>query len=132
MRCLKGKKMKLTLSAIKADIGGFVGHSDSHPDILDLARELMEKPKRSGLLMDYHVTKCGDDLQLILTHQKGVGSGEIHELAWNVFLEGTELAKKLHLYGAGQDLLADAFRVTSRAWAPASPKWNSSNAPRSR
>jgi len=26
--------MKITLSVIKADIGGYVGHSDSHPDIL--------------------------------------------------------------------------------------------------
>ena len=110
--------MKLTLSAIKADIGGFVGHSDSHPDILDLARELMEKHKRSGILIDYHVTKCGDDLELIMTHQKGVGSGEIHELAWDIFVEGTELAKKLHLYGAGQDLLADAFSGNVKGMGP--------------
>jgi fructose 1,6-bisphosphatase len=26
--------MKITLSVIKADIGGYVGHSSSHPDIL--------------------------------------------------------------------------------------------------
>jgi len=26
--------MKITLSHIKADIGGYVGHSESHPDIL--------------------------------------------------------------------------------------------------
>jgi fructose 1,6-bisphosphate aldolase/phosphatase len=110
--------MKLTLSAIKADIGGFVGHSESHPEILDLARECMEKHKKSGLLIDYYVTKCGDDLQLIMTHQKGVSSGEIHEMAWDVFIEGTELAKKLHLYGAGQDLLADAFSCNIKGMGP--------------
>ncbi len=110
--------MKLTLSAIKADIGGFVGHSDSHPDILDLARELLEKPKRSGLLIDFHVTKCGDDLQLIMTHQQGEAAGSIHELAWNIFTECTELARTLHLYGAGQDLLADAFSGNVKGMGP--------------
>jgi fructose 1,6-bisphosphate aldolase/phosphatase len=110
--------MKLTLSAIKADIGGYVGHSESHPAILDLARECLEKSKRSGLLIDYYVTKCGDDLQLIMTHQQGEASGEIHEMAWNVFTEGTELAKKLHLYGAGQDLLADAFSGNIKGMGP--------------
>lgn len=110
--------MKLTLSAIKADIGGYVGHSESHPDILDLARECLEKPKRGGLLIDYHVTKCGDDLQLIMTHQQGESSGKIHQLAWDTFVECTELAKTLHLYGAGQDLLADAFSGNIRGLGP--------------
>ena len=42
--------MKVTLSVIKADIGGYVGHSDSHPDILARARELLAKAKKQGLL----------------------------------------------------------------------------------
>ena len=60
--------MKVTLSVIKADIGGYVGHSESHPDILAKAEEYMAKAKKDGLLIDYRVTKCGDDLQLIMTH----------------------------------------------------------------
>jgi hypothetical protein len=52
-----GELMKLTLSVIKADIGGYVGHSESHPDILADACEGMDKAKREGLLIDYHVTK---------------------------------------------------------------------------
>ena len=110
--------MKLTLSAIKADIGGYVGHSESHPDTIAQARECMEKAKRSGLLIDYHVTKCGDDLQLIMTHQKGESDGEIHELSWNTFCECTEVAKSLKLYGAGQDLLADAFSGNIKGMGP--------------
>ena len=70
--------MNVTLSVIKADVGGYVGHSESHPDILARARELLAKAKKQGLLIDYHVTKCGDDLQLIMTHQRGEEDEEIH------------------------------------------------------
>ncbi len=55
--------MELTLSVIKADIGGYVGHSSSHPEVLDKAEKNMAAAKKSGLLIDYHVTRCGDDLQ---------------------------------------------------------------------
>jgi hypothetical protein len=70
--------MKLTLSVIKADIGGYVGHSESHPDLIADACNGMAKAKRDGLLIDYHVTKCGDDLQLIMTHKEGEESQKIH------------------------------------------------------
>jgi fructose 1,6-bisphosphate aldolase/phosphatase len=64
--------MDITLSVIKADIGGYVGHSESHPDVLAKGEECMAKAKKSGLLIDYHVTKCGDDMELIMTHQHGI------------------------------------------------------------
>ena len=110
--------MKITLSVIKADIGGYVGHSDSHPDILALARDSLKKAKSDGLLVDFYVTKCGDDLQLIMTHKHGVNNKEIHKLAWDTFISGTELAKKLKLYGAGQDLLSDAFSGNVKGMGP--------------
>jgi fructose 1,6-bisphosphate aldolase/phosphatase len=110
--------MKLTLSVIKADIGGYVGHSESHPDILKKAGEYMARAKKDGLLIDYHVTKCGDDLQLIMTHQQGVDNDAIHKLTWDTFIAGTEVAKTLKLYGAGQDLLADAFSGNVRGMGP--------------
>lgn len=108
----------ITLSVIKADIGGYVGHSSSHPDILDKARECLEKAKKEGLLVDFHVTRCGDDLQLIMTHEQGEDNARIHQLAWDTFITGTELAKKLGLHGAGQDLLADAFSGNVKAMGP--------------
>ena len=110
--------MKVTLSVIKADIGGFVGHSESHPDILAMANECLAKAKKEGLLIDYHVTKCGDDLQLIMTHQRGEEDEKIHKLAWDTFVAGTEIAKKLKLYGAGQDLLSDAFSGNIKGMGP--------------
>ena len=110
--------MKLTLSVIKADIGGFVGHSDSHPEILASANESLSKAKADGMLIDYYVTKCGDDLQLIMTHQMGDGNAKIHEMAWDTFVRGTGVAKKLKLYGAGQDLLSDAFSGNVKGMGP--------------
>ena len=66
-----------------------------------------------------------------MTHEKGEASGEIHELAWNVFTEGTELARSLHLYGAGQDLLADAFSGNVKGMGPGVAEM-ARNVPRSR
>jgi len=110
--------MKITLSVIKADIGGYVGHSESHPDILAKADDCLSKVKSEGLLVDYHVTKCGDDLQLIMTHQQGEDNERIHKLAWDTFIDCTEVAKQLKLHGAGQDLLSDAFSGNVRGMGP--------------
>ena len=110
--------MKVTFSVIKADIGGYVGHSESHPDIIATGEECIAKAKKDGLLIDYHVTKCGDDLQLIMTHQHGENNEKIHKLAWDTFVKCTEVAKKLKLHGAGQDLLKDAFSGNVRGMGP--------------
>jgi fructose 1,6-bisphosphate aldolase/phosphatase len=110
--------VKLTLSVIKADIGGYVGHSSSHPEVLDKARESLAAAKKDGLLIDFHVTNCGDDLELIMTHQQGEESERIHKLAWDTFLKGTKVAQKLKLHGAGQDLLSDAFSGNVKGMGP--------------
>src|SRR4030042_1742973 len=110
--------MNVTLSAVKADIGGFVGHSESHPDVLAKACDCLEKAKKKGLLIDYHVTKCGDDAQLIMTHRHGVDNKLIHKLAWDTFVDCTAVAKKLKLHGAGQDLLVDSFAGNVKGMGP--------------
>jgi len=109
---------KVTLSVIKADIGGDVGHSASHPDVLAKANDELAKAKKSGLLLDFHVFSCGDDLELVMTHRHGTDNDKIHKLAWDTFVAGTEVAKKLHLYGAGQDLLKDAFSGNVKGMGP--------------
>ncbi len=110
--------MKITLSVIKADIGGYVGHSSSHPDVLQEAEKSLAQVKKSGFLIDYHVTRCGDDLQLIMTHQHGVDNEKVHKLAWDTFLACTQVAKKLKLHGAGQDLLSDSFSGNVKGMGP--------------
>jgi len=110
--------MDITLSVIKADVGGYVGHSSSHPDVIQRAKEELEQYKEQGLLIDYYVTACGDDLQLIMTHQLGEGNEQIHKLSWDTFVECTNVAKSLKLHGAGQDLLADSFSGNVRGMGP--------------
>jgi fructose 1,6-bisphosphate aldolase/phosphatase len=108
----------VTLSVIKADIGGYVGHSASHPEILARASLMLDDGRSNGAIIDYHVTNCGDDLELIMTHRRGTGNRVIHKLAWDVFLSCTELAKELKLYGAGQDMLSDAFSGNVKGMGP--------------
>ncbi len=108
----------VTISAIKADVGGFPGHHSVHPEIVKAAEKHLSKAKRSKLLVDFRVLACGDDLQLIMTHRKGIDNKKIHSLAWNTFVEGTKVAKRLKLYGAGQDLLSSAFAGNVRGMGP--------------
>jgi len=111
--------MKVTISLIKADIGGWVGHSTVHPKQMELAKKKLEEAKQTGLILDYFVFHCGDDLQLLMTHQKGEENPEIHKLAWDTFVEVTnKVSKSLKLYGAGQDLLSEAFSGNVRGMGP--------------
>lgn len=109
--------MKVTISVIKADIGGFPGHSSMHPNLMDIARKELQAQK-GKMLLDFRVLHCGDDLELIMTHEKGVDNKEIHKLAWDIFKKGTEEAKRLKLYGAGQDLLKDTFSGNVKGLGP--------------
>lgn len=100
---------RITISVIKADVGGYVGHSDVHPALLQKAEERLEEAKNKGLLIDYCRSKVGDDIALIMTHEKGPDNEQIHLFAWETFEQATEVAKEYGQYGAGQDLLAEAF-----------------------
>ncbi len=110
--------MKITVSVLKADIGSIGGH-------LRPSRALFEEVKRfvsgegRGLLLDHYLSFTGDDIAILCTHERGPGDEKIHQLAWNAFLAGTAVAKKQGLYGAGQDLLKDAFSGNIRGMGPA-------------
>jgi fructose 1,6-bisphosphate aldolase/phosphatase len=72
-----------------------------------------------GLLIDGFVCHTGDDIAIIMTHTRGEGNSEVHQFAWNTFLEATSVAKTSGLYGAGQDLLVDAPSGNLRGAGPA-------------
>lgn len=113
-----GGDSKITLSVIKAGVGGFVGTTSVHPDLLDTAREKLQNAKDKGKVLDYHVLRCGDDIELVMTHAKGKDNRDIHGLAWNVFTACAEDAKRLKLHGAGGDLLKDAFSGNVKGMGP--------------
>ncbi|MGB9812035.1 MAG: fructose-1,6-bisphosphate aldolase/phosphatase [Thermovenabulum sp.] len=108
---------RITFTVIKADIGGFIGHSSVHPDLIKHAEAFLDEKGRD-VLVDFKVAYVGDDINLIMTHQKGVDCEEIHKLAWDTFLSCTQLAKQYKLYGAGQDLLSDSFSGNIKGMGP--------------
>ena len=110
--------MKTTFSIIKADVGGWPGHALVHPELEKIASKKLIEAKRDKLILDFHVTHCGDDLELVMTHRNGVDAKEIHSIAWDTFCEATEMARDLGLYGAGQDLLCDAFSGNIKGMGP--------------
>ncbi len=111
--------MKVTISIIKADIGGIPGHAWVHPKLLEFAVERLREAQKKGLIIDFFVFNVGDDMSLLMTHTKGENNPDIHGLAWSIFKEATEnIAKKLKLYGAGQDLLKDTFSGNVRGLGP--------------
>jgi fructose 1,6-bisphosphate aldolase/phosphatase len=112
--------MKTTVSIIKADIGSVGGHAVTHQALKDKCNENLSKAVEDGLLSDFYITNCGDDIDMIMTHTNGVDNSEVHELAFNTFMEGAEIAKKLKLYGAGQDLLSDTFSGNIKGMGPGS------------
>ena len=79
--------MKTTISIIKADVGGWPGHALVHPDLKEVANIKLREAQVSDLIKDFHVTNCGDDLELIMSHMNGADAKEVHELAWGIFCE---------------------------------------------
>lgn len=108
---------KITISVIKADVGGYVGHCDVHPALLEEAERCLSENGKD-LLVDFKVTYVGDDINLIMTHRKGVDCKEIHRLAWDTFVSCTGISKEIKMYGAGQDLLSDAFSGNIKGMGP--------------
>ena len=110
--------MKVTLSVIKADVGGWVGHTRVHPDLVETVKECVGQEVNKGNLIDADVLVCGDDIGIVMTHPHGVDSALVHGLAWRAFERASEVARKLKLYGAGQDLLSTAFSGNVKGLGP--------------
>lgn len=109
---------KTTISVIKCDVGSLAGHHVVPKPILDIAEKNMREAKRKGLINSYHVFNVGDDVELLMVHEVGEANSEIHQLAWETFQEAAEKAKRLKLYGAGQDLVKNAFTGTVSGLGP--------------
>ncbi len=109
---------KVTLSLIKADVGSVAGHTTPHPKMFDAVKSVLKDGVHKGVIEDFMTSRCGDDISLIMTHDRGENDERVHKLAWDAFMSAAEEAKKMHLYGAGQDLLAEAFSGNVRGLGP--------------
>ena len=108
--------MKITVSVIKADVGGIGGHTRPSDGLIEAVRKIV---KSSGdLLIDHYIGYCGDDVHIVMSHTHGMDNGKIHKLAWDAFMAGTQVAKQEGLYGAGQDLLKDSFSGNVKGMGP--------------
>lgn len=111
--------MRITISAIKADIGGIGGHTRPSDELIEAVKKYVnQRSKEHGILVDQYIGYTGDDIHIIMTHTLGVENETIHKLAWDAFKHGTTLAKDQGLYGAGQDLLKDAFSGNVKGMGP--------------
>ncbi|MFC1895970.1 fructose-1,6-bisphosphate aldolase/phosphatase [Thermodesulfobacteriota bacterium] len=110
--------MATTLTAIKADIGSVGGHIKPSKRVLESVMGYVEQHQR-GMLIDYEISYTGDDIAILCTHKGGEGNEDVHKLAWDAFHAGTEVARDQGLYGAGQDLLIDAFSGNVKGLGPA-------------
>jgi fructose 1,6-bisphosphate aldolase/phosphatase len=110
--------MRTTLSLIKADVGSIGGHVAPSRRLISTIHEYVSEARDERLLSDFHVLTTGDDIGILMTHHRGAADPEIHRLAWDAFHAGTETARAQGLYGAGQDLLVDAFSGNVRGAGP--------------
>ena len=113
--------MKITVSVIKADVGGIGGHTRPSDGLLNAVRNIVRTQimkNGKGLLIDSYIGYCGDDIHIVMTHTRGVDNREIHQLAWRAFEAATNVAKNEGLYGAGQDLLKDSFSGNVKGMGP--------------
>ncbi len=108
--------MKITVSVIKADVGGVGGHTRPSDGLIEAVRNTVKSA--GDLLIDHYIGYCGDDVHIVMSHTHGVDNQEIHKLAWNAFMAGTKVAREEGLYGAGQDLLKDSFSGNVKGMGP--------------
>jgi len=109
---------KTTVSVIKCDVGSLAGHHIVPKPLLDIGEKCLKEAQESGLINSRYVFHAGDDLELLMVHNRGEDNPEVHKLAWDTFQEAAKKATDLKLYGAGQDILKTAFSGTVCGMGP--------------
>jgi len=109
---------KVTISLIKCDVGSLAGHHVVPKPLFDIAEKNLRKAVNDGIINNFFVFNAGDDLELLMAHEKGEQNRDAHKLAWDTFKEAADKALQLKLYAAGQDLLKDAFSGNVRGMGP--------------
>jgi fructose 1,6-bisphosphate aldolase/phosphatase len=111
--------MRLTLSVLKADVGSIGGHTRPSGEMVEAVMEKLNDAREKRLVIDSFISHTGDDIAILISHTRGKGNREIHQMAWKTFLAATAIAARRGLYGAGQDLLVDAPAGNIRGAGPA-------------
>lgn len=95
-----------TISDIKADAGGKVGHTTPPTLFAGVAQASLEQARENGLIRDFKVFPVGDDIHLLMVHRHGVDANEIHLLAFRTFWRMIWVTEIIGYkpYGLAQDL----------------------------
>lgn len=111
--------MRITLSILKADVGSIGGHTKPSEKMMSATCNAVKQAIKKELLIDAFVSHTGDDIAILMSHTRGPDSTDVHQFAWQTFLDATAIAQRDGLYGAGQDLLVDAPSGNVRGAGPA-------------
>jgi fructose 1,6-bisphosphate aldolase/phosphatase len=105
------QRAAFTVSDIKADAGGNVGHTSPPSHFGPVAEASLREAKESGLILGTsEFIAVGDDGHLLMTHKHGADSNPVHLLAYRTFFRQVWVAEVLGYkwYGLGQDLVGGA------------------------
>ena len=83
---------KVTISTIKCDVGSLAGHYVVPKPLFDVAEKSLKKATEEGIVNNFYVFNAGDDLELLMVHEKGEQNAKIHKLAWDTFKECADKA----------------------------------------
>lgn len=95
-----------TISDIKADAGGKVGHTSPTTLFQHVARASLTEAREQGLIRDFEVFAVGDDLHLLMHHKQGIDANEVHVFAFKTFWRMVWVTEIIGYkpYGLAQDL----------------------------
>ena len=62
---------RTTISLLKCDVGSLAGHHIVPKPLLSVAEKRLKEAEQQGLANNYYVFNSGDDLQLLMVHEKG-------------------------------------------------------------
>src|SRR5262245_27332211 len=105
------QRAAFTVSDIKADAGGKVGHTAPPSHFAPVAEASLREAREAGLIFNTSAfLAVGDDGHLLMTHNKGADNNAIHLWAYRTFFRQVWVAEGLGYkwYGLGQDLVGGA------------------------
>jgi fructose 1,6-bisphosphatase len=105
------RRAMFTVSDIKADAGGRVGHTTTPGHFAPVADASLQEAKNAGLIFGTSkFIAVGDDGHLLMSHPHGADHNAIHLFAYRTFFRQVWVAEVCGYkwYGLGQDLVGDA------------------------
>lgn len=96
-----------TLSLFKANVGSFPGGVSVPAEAIDAASVKLDGFRSQGLIDDFRVFACGDNLMVLASHSYGPGAKKISDILWLVFETCADLGLRMHMHGVGEDIFPD-------------------------